>query len=311
MPQNLIHDKFARELFSQKDLAVEFLKAYLPKDLTECIDIDSIATANTSYLSTELKETYADIVWDFRTTQGKDLQISLLLEHKSYKDPKVVFQVLEYLANGYQQQLKNKTKLKPIIPLIYYHGKERWKLKKLDSYFKDYDLVVQKYLPSYENVFINLTEMPEEQIMKLRNGMLKGALLMQRNHTDPKQLMQNIINITNSLNPYLHENFIDTIFVYMVQILETDKETLIDKLIETSQKLNNKVMSIYDQLIQEGLVKGRIEGRIEGVEEGMEKGIEKTILNAFDNHIPLETIRLITGESAEKINEVLKRNQRS
>lgn len=61
-------------------------------------------------------------------------------------------------------------------------------------------------------------------------------------------------------------------------------------------------MSIYDELIQEGIEKGRA--------EGIEKGIEKTILNAYDNGFVLEDILVITGESAEKIREVLKRNGR-
>jgi predicted transposase YdaD len=53
---------------------------------------------------------------------------------------------------------------------------------------------------------------------------------------------------------------------------------------------------------------GKAEGKAEGIEEGIEKGIEKTVLNAFNNNIDLETIRLITGESLEKINDLLKKN---
>lgn len=306
MPQKLIHDKFAKELFSQRELAVEFLKAYLPSPLLNYIDIESIVNANTSYLSTKLKETFSDVVWNVQTNDGSDLQISLLLEHKSYKDPKVVFQVLEYLANGYQQQLKNKSQIKLIVPLIYYHGKERWELKALSSYFENYEAVVQQYVPNYENIFINLHQIPSAQIMNLRNGMLRSALLIQQNCTDAEELMKNIGQIFQSLNPYLEQNFIDTIFVYLVQVLDTDKATLVNKLVETSQTINEKIMSIYDQLIQEG----RTEGRTEGIEIGIEKGIEKTILNAFANQIPLETIRLITGETLEKIEDILQKNGR-
>ena len=61
-------------------------------------------------------------------------------------------------------------------------------------------------------------------------------------------------------------------------------------------------MSTYDQILQAGIEKGRA--------EGIEKGIEKTILNAYDNGVSLDLIQLITGESAEKVKEVLKRNGR-
>jgi predicted transposase/invertase (TIGR01784 family) len=306
MPQKLIHDKFAKELFSQPELAVEFLKAYLPQSLLNYIDLKTIINTNASYLSSKLKETFSDVVWNVQTNDGSELQISLLLEHKSYKDPKVVFQVLEYLANGYQQQLKNKSQIKLIVPLIYYHGQERWELKELGSYFKDYQAEVQKYVPSYENIFVNLRQMPPEQIMNLRNGMLRGALLVQRDHADPAELMRSLGTILESLNPYLEQNFIDTIFVYLVQVLDTDKRTLINKLVEIPQTANQRIMSIYDQLIQEGLEKGRTEG----IEIGIEKGIEKTILNAFDNGIGLDVIRVITGETTEKIEAILQKNGR-
>ena len=61
-------------------------------------------------------------------------------------------------------------------------------------------------------------------------------------------------------------------------------------------------MSTYDQILQAGIEKGRA--------EGIEKGIEKTILNAYDNGVSLDLTQLITGESAEKVKEVLKRNGR-
>ncbi|MCU0340971.1 MAG: hypothetical protein MUE30_13895 [Spirosomaceae bacterium] len=76
----------------------------------------------------------------------------------------------------------------------------------------------------------------------------------------------------------------------------------------------NKVMSIYDELIQEGFQRGIAEGIEKGIEkgraEGTEKGIEKTILNAFDNGIGLDLIRVITGESIEKIEDILQKNER-
>ena len=52
-------------------------------------------------------------------------------------------------------------------------------------------------------------------------------------------------------------------------------------------------------------------GEEKGVEKGIEKGvkitIEKSILNSFDIGLPLEQIRLITGESKEYIMDVLKK----
>ena len=60
-------------------------------------------------------------------------------------------------------------------------------------------------------------------------------------------------------------------------------------------------MSLYDSLIKEGEVRGFQKS----IEQGVEQGIVKTILNAYTNGFDLESIRLITGESIEKIKEVI------
>jgi predicted transposase/invertase (TIGR01784 family) len=48
-----------------------------------------------------------------------------LLEHKSYPDTNVAFQMLEYIALGYQTQLKNTQELELTVPVLYYHGQEK------------------------------------------------------------------------------------------------------------------------------------------------------------------------------------------
>ena len=74
--------------------------------------------------------------------------------------------------------------------------------------------------------------------------------------------------------------------------METFKQHLPEPIIK-------KVMSTYDRILEQGRA------------EGIEKGIEKTILNAFDNNIDLKTIQVITGESLDKIKEILKKNGRT
>jgi predicted transposase/invertase (TIGR01784 family) len=144
-----------KELLSDKEVAIDFLKEYLPKEIIENIEINSISQEKTSYISTNLKESFSDIVWRFET-KTEPLKVCLLLEHKSYKDPNVVFQILEYLALGYQQQLKNQKKVELIVPILYYHGESKWHLKDFESYFDKYPTEFKHYLPVYKNEFINL-----------------------------------------------------------------------------------------------------------------------------------------------------------
>ncbi|TDB57115.1 Rpn family recombination-promoting nuclease/putative transposase [Arundinibacter roseus] len=304
MPQRItnIHDKFVKDLLSQKELAIAFLQEYLPGEVAQILVFESLSYQNTSYLSNNLKASYADMVWRVNTTLDFPLQICLLLEHKSYIDPQVNFQILEYLALAYQKQWKEKKPLELIVPILYYHGTQHWDYKPLISHFEQYPHFLHKYLPAYLTEFVNLQAMNGQHIQQLKHGLLRTALSIQRYYFDHKELNHNIEQILDSLNPYLDSNFIDVIFVYLLQNDQLDKESFKEKLQILPPDLNKKAMSIYDELIQEGIEKGKA--------EGLAEGIEKTILNAFDNGISFDIIRMITGESDEKIRDVLKKNGR-
>lgn len=67
-----------------------------------------------------------------------------------------------------------------------------------------------------------------------------------------------------------------------------------------------KSLSLYEELIQ----KGQKQGIEKGIELGAEKKSIQTIINCFDNGLTLDQTRLISGETVEKIKEVLKANNR-
>lgn len=308
MPKRItnIHDKFVKDLLSTPELAIAFLEEYLPIEVVNILDFGSLTYQNTSYLSKELKASYSDMVWSITSKEDISLKICLLLEHKSYVEPNVNFQLLEYLALAYQKQLKEKKELELIIPILYYHGSEKWEYQSLQSHFTKFPIYLQKYLPNFAIEFINLQQLSQQQIQSLKHGLLRTALTVQRYYTDSEQLNKSIEQVLLNLNPYLESNFIDVIFVYLIQNDKLNKASFKKKLEILPPEINSKAMSIYDELLQEGIEKGKAEGIVEGIE----KGIEKAILNSYNNGIALETIRLITGESIEKIMDVLKKNDK-
>lgn len=95
------HDKFVKEMLSDRELAIEFLQAYLPQDVSVLLDIPRMEYANTSFISPELEEAFADIVLRIPFKDKSDQAfISILLESKSEPEKYAIFQILSYLANG-------------------------------------------------------------------------------------------------------------------------------------------------------------------------------------------------------------------
>ncbi len=104
----------------------------------------------------------------------------------------------------------------------------------------------------------------------------------------------------------MESNATDAIFVYMVEGVRFQKKELADAVKILPDTMSNKVMTIYDQLILEG----RQLGKKEGIEQGIAQSLQTTVLNAFDNGVEIPLIRLITGETEEKINAILRQNKR-
>ena len=55
------HDKFFKETFGNTEIAKDFLNNYLPQNLINIIDIDTLEPQIVSFISQKLKESYSDL----------------------------------------------------------------------------------------------------------------------------------------------------------------------------------------------------------------------------------------------------------
>ncbi len=200
-------------MLADKTLAISFLREYLPSGITDLICFDTLAYPNTSYISEELRSSFSDMVWEVETTSRNKVYICLLLEHKSYIYPKVVFQVLGYLASGYSKQVAGKEPPGLIVPILYYHGKRKWKLKPFEAYFTEFPETLWKYLPAYEMVFVNLEQISEEQIQNLKNGLLRSVIMTQKHYFNLEALNRSMLQILDNLNPYWNQDWL-TLYLF-------------------------------------------------------------------------------------------------
>ncbi|MCO6461406.1 MAG: Rpn family recombination-promoting nuclease/putative transposase [Saprospiraceae bacterium] len=178
---NISHDTFMKSILSDRGAAISFLNGFLPEAITSHLNLTAFTYANKSYISDTLKERFADMVFDIPLKETDDqVQVSVLLELKSHKDRYVGFQIMEYLAAGYRHQLKsfkrNQKRLKLIIPVIYYHGKEKWKTNKNASLFIHLPKDFHSLVPEYDQVFIDLKKMGSEELERLDNSLLLTAI---------------------------------------------------------------------------------------------------------------------------------------
>lgn len=181
MPNNNPHNALFIKTFSIRSEAKAFIQNFLPKWISENIDYRTFKQDNTSYINEDLKEYFSDIVYTCNWKNGKSIKISCLLEHKSYPPQNIYIQLNRYLTEGYQQQSldKAKKKLILILPIIIYHGKQKWQLKSFADYFELPDRRLKEYLPNYTYELVDLSKGKEigKKIGKEQGKKVKKAII--------------------------------------------------------------------------------------------------------------------------------------
>lgn len=128
------HDKLARKLLTDLEVAKEFLGLYLPSEIKERCDFTSLIVDDCSFVSGELKANQADVVYKInlfpKTTIDKPevAYIYTLVEHQSEPDRLIPLRILQYQLYIIQRHVKeyiakyrkNGVQLPAVIPIVFY-----------------------------------------------------------------------------------------------------------------------------------------------------------------------------------------------
>lgn len=128
------HDRFFKETFTRIEVARDFFANYLPRPVVDVLDLESLTLQSGSFIDSDLQEQFADLLYQVDLHAdvpgpGEDsAYLYLLLEHKSYPDPNTPFQLLRYLVRIWERDVQGEKALRPIVPVVVYHGRERWRV---------------------------------------------------------------------------------------------------------------------------------------------------------------------------------------
>ena len=162
------HDAFFKEVMRKKDTACDFFKNYLPSEILRLVDLKSLEIKKDSFIEKELKRFYSDILYQVAVREHRGY-FYLLFEHQSSVDQLISFRLLKYMVKVWELELKQKPDLRllpPIIPLVLYHGKDRWKVgnKFSDIIFLGEREELRLYLPDFTYSFYDFSGYSEIQI---------------------------------------------------------------------------------------------------------------------------------------------------
>ncbi len=300
MDKNLVtsHDKFFKAIFSRKKEAKEFISKTLPKKLVQNLDLKTLELDNSEYIDKNLKSSFSDIVYN--CTYGKDLKIkiSILFEHKSYPEKYTHLQLLRYMVNIWQTQIKQKQELTPVIPIIFYHGKQKWNKSTFEDYFHNVDSELRSFIPEFDYRLIDTSNYSDSEIKKLFKSLeLQIGILLLKNIFDNYRILQREVEIFSGSDLLLQteegEQYFETIVAYLYYNTDFEIQKFIDKMRTISPRAEEKFVSTAMKLEMKGEKRGR--------KEGIKEGIIKSAINFLKNGASIELVSLSTGLTKKEL----------
>ena len=254
------HDKLFKATFKVTQTVIDFLLYFFPPELTAQINLEDLTLDNTDYVSEKLVETFADVV--YRTTwkgEGKNIAIALLLEHKSAPDNLIYVQLMRYMLAIWDEDIKADRPLTVIIPVVFYHGKQAWEKKPFSAYFKDLPPLLEQFIPRFDYHLTNLQDTPDQTILDFSAEHLLGTLMLVYKKIDDDEFVRTHFPDFFKFyeyHPELRELFriFAAYFYHQTSLNKEEVSELSEKYFSTPLKSN--VMTLYEQLIEEGKLIG-------------------------------------------------------
>ena len=119
-----LHDEFFKKIFKTPKYLMELLRIIFPLKFVAALDATSLAIMDSTLLRLGGGEMRTDLTASARL-RGTDMAVTItfILEHKSYRDPDMFLQTMEYYLCARREQLKHRSRKKGaahnlIIPVV-------------------------------------------------------------------------------------------------------------------------------------------------------------------------------------------------
>lgn len=289
------HDIFMRGIFSFPELVLKILQFAIPPNLKPFIDFSTLKILPDTHVTDKLNISHSDTIYEAELkvsslteqVQADDklpsFRFCFLGEFKSSKPDKPIdFQVEDYVRSIQQHDIKNKRPPSIVIPLLIYHGVEKWEYKRLYDYFAKYlpnEILEYVSFPKY--LVIDLQAMSDDEIKKaLGLGELRGAFLALKHAQDAnffKQHLADILNFVKNSSPtLLFQSYLKMLLEYSQRRSGLDDVEFIEIFEQSNpeEEMATKFKTIFEVAEERAFEKGLAKS-----EERVFKAIELLIRN--------------------------------
>lgn len=289
------HDKFFKRFFGYKEITKDFLENYLPEDIKEIVDLDTINLEDGSHVDNELKETFSDMLFSVNIN-NQEGYIYFLFEHKSYGSRDISLQLLKYMIEIWTKDMEDKklSSLPVIIPIVIYHGKTKWSIdEEFGNIIQGYDGLpedIKEYIPNFKYLIYDLSSFTDEEI----KGQVINKIILTSFKKIQNEDFEGMIKCVLDMGKYLNEledkkratEYFEILMKYVfgarADFTQKEAKKIIKEIENTYPEGSEIVMSLAERFIEEGIEKGMKKGMEKGEIKTMRKSIKSALFNRFN-----------------------------
>lgn len=153
------HDHLLKAILADPETAGTLLRERLPTEIVALLASDPPELVDGSFVDGEFREHLTDRLYKVRLIDGAAAFIYSLLEHKSWPDGQVAFQLYRYVNRFLEQWARENPGWKllpPVIPVVIYHGAGEWWIADDFHALMAGNEALYPYLPNFRYVVVDL-----------------------------------------------------------------------------------------------------------------------------------------------------------
>ena len=302
------HDKLFAKSLGNSEAMKEFIKIQFPEKIKKRLKLNSLSRESDSYIDERLSEFFTDLVFKIDLANDREGFVVCLLEHKSIVEKETVLQIFKYLARIWDEVFTG-SDLPVIIPILFYHGEEKWTApKKLTGLMKGNLDWAEKIIPNFEYILFTFEDVnnvfPKITVPRFKLYIRTLQVTRSKNR---KEFFKRLSNLLPELNRFCvnqgMRGYFELSFRYILEVADMDlanKEEILDESKKITPERGEEIMTVAEELRQEGRQEGKEEGREEGRQEGREEELVETLKTLLEKKFN----RVLPQDIKQKLNTV-------
>ena len=304
------HDRVFKDLITNRDFAVSFLKQYMPTELANLIDWVSVKldSANVEHFRQQQKENIkqkeqSDLTFLFSFKDGKHGAVFVHIESQTGDDGTIVIRTRHYQTSyllDYMKRNKTVKDLPLVVSIIYYANKKPFSHSlNIDDYFANKELA-KKY--AFTTQFIDLNRFSDEEIVQ--HGFIAGYELILKAIRE-KNIDGKLEMAVNQIEAY--DQIVRQVLIkYMSNYSDMETDEFYGKIINSKPNLESDVMTVAEQWEKRGIDKGIQQGMQQGMQQGALQKAQETARNLLADGLSIDRVEKYTGLDKSTVDAIKK-----